>query len=81
MNGMFRNSRGLGDLAKHSHIADCCRDYNLDFVAISETGKRNYSQSLLNRLSGGIDFEWFSRPPHGRSGACLWAFDQTPWMC
>jgi hypothetical protein len=71
MNGMFRNSRGLRDLAKHSHIADCCKDFNLDFVAISETGKRDYSQSLLNRLSGGIDFEWFSRPPRGRSGGLL----------
>jgi hypothetical protein len=57
MNGTFRNSRGLGDLAKHFHIADCCKDYNLDFVAISETGKQNYSQSLLNRLSGGLDFQ------------------------
>jgi hypothetical protein len=36
--------------------ADCCKDYNLDFLALSETGRRNYSQSLLNRLSGGIDF-------------------------
>jgi hypothetical protein len=45
MNGMFRNSRGLGDLAKHSHIAYCCKDYNLDFVAISEMGKHDYSQS------------------------------------
>jgi hypothetical protein len=71
MNGMFRNSRGLRDLAKHSHIADCCKDYNLDFVAISETGKRDYSRSLLNRLSGGLDFEWYSRPPRGRSGGML----------
>jgi hypothetical protein len=71
MNGMFRNSRGLGDLAKHSHINDCCKDYNFDFVAISETGKRDYSQSLLNRLSGGLDFQWFSRPPRGRSGGLL----------
>jgi hypothetical protein len=39
MNRMYRNSRGLGDLAKHSHIADCCKDYNLDFVAISDMGK------------------------------------------
>jgi hypothetical protein len=39
MNGMFNNSRGLGDLAKHSHITNFCREYNLDFVAISETGK------------------------------------------
>jgi hypothetical protein len=71
MNGMFRNSRGLGDLAKHSYCADCCKDYNLDFLALSETGRRNYSQSLLNRLSGGIDFQWFSRPPRGRSGGML----------
>jgi hypothetical protein len=43
----------------------------LDFVAISETGKRDYSQSLLNQLSGGIDFKWFARPPRGRSGGLL----------
>jgi hypothetical protein len=71
MNGMFSNSRGLGDLAKHVHIADCCRDHNLDFVALSETGRRDYSPSLHNRLSGGIDFEWVSRPPRGRSGGIL----------
>jgi hypothetical protein len=59
MNGMFRNSRDLRELAKHSHIDDCCKDYNLDFISISETGKRDYSQNFLNRLSGGIDFEWF----------------------
>jgi hypothetical protein len=39
MNGMFSNSRGLGDLAKHVYIADCCQDHSLDFVAISDTGK------------------------------------------
>lgn len=71
MNGMFRNSRGLRDLAKYSHIDDCCKDYNLDFIAISEMGKRDYSQSLLTRLSWGLDFEWFSRPPRGRSGGLL----------
>jgi hypothetical protein len=68
---MFRNSRVLCDLAKHSHIDDCCKDYNLDFIAIPETGKRDYSQSFLNRLSGGIDFEWFYSPPRGRSGGFL----------
>jgi hypothetical protein len=31
MDGMFKNSKGLGDLAKNSHIDDCCKDYNLDF--------------------------------------------------
>jgi hypothetical protein len=71
MNDMFKNSRDLGDLSKHSHITDCCKDYNLDSVAISETGKRDYSQSLLNRLSGGLDFLWFSYSPRGTSGGML----------
>jgi hypothetical protein len=71
MNGMFANSRGLDDLAKHLHFADCIRDHSLDFLAISETGRRDFSQSLLNRISGGIDFTWLSCPPRGRSGGIL----------
>ena len=68
MNGMFENRRGLKDLlAKHLHI-DSIREQVLDFVAISEMGKRNYSTSFLNRLSGGEDFAWVSRTPRGRSG-------------
>jgi hypothetical protein len=71
MNGMFNNSRGLGDLAKHLHIAHCIIDHKLDFVAISETGRRDFSQTLLDRLSGGVEFEWTSRLPRGRSGGIL----------
>ena len=69
MNGMFANNRGLGDLDKHLHFAGCIRDHNLDFLAISATGRREFSQSLLNRLLSGLESEWYSRPPHGRSGA------------
>ena len=71
MNGMFMNSRGLGDLAKHLHIAQCIRDHNLDFVAISETGRRDFPATVLNRISGGFDFQWYCRPPRGRSGGIL----------
>ena len=71
MNGMFSNSRGLRDLSKHLHFADCVREHKLDFLAISETGRRDFSASLLNRLSGGIDFNWISWPPRGRSGGIL----------
>jgi hypothetical protein len=42
MNGMFKNSRGLGDLAKHLHIAHCINNHNLDFVAISENGRMDF---------------------------------------
>jgi hypothetical protein len=71
MNGMFKNSRGLKDLAKHLYIAESIKEHVLDFVAISETGKRNYSTSFLNRLSDGEDFVWVSRPPRGYSGGLL----------
>jgi hypothetical protein len=63
MNGMLSNSRGLGDLAKHLFFAICIRDHNLDFHAISEMGRRDFPQSFLNRLSGGVDFAWHFRPP------------------
>jgi hypothetical protein len=39
MNGKFSNSRGLGDLAKNLFFADSIREHNLDFLAISETGR------------------------------------------
>ena len=68
---MFLNSRGLRDLAKYTHIVDSIRDHHLDFVGISETGKRDFSVSQVNRLSGGVDFTWISRPPCGISGCLL----------
>jgi hypothetical protein len=71
MNGMFNNSRGLRDLTKHLYIAHCINDRNLDFVAISETGRRDFSQTLLDHLSGGVEFEWTSQPPRGRSSGIL----------
>jgi hypothetical protein len=68
---MLSNSRGLDDLAKHMFFADCVRDHNLDFLAISEMGRRDFTKSFLNRLSGGVDFAWHSRPPPGHSGGIL----------
>jgi hypothetical protein len=71
MNGMFKNTRRLSDLAKHLHISNSIQDHSLDFIAISETGKRHYSTNFINRLFGGEDFAWVSRPPRGRSGGLL----------
>jgi hypothetical protein len=64
MNVMFQNNRGLRDLAKHLHIAECIREHCLDFVAVSQTDKRNYSTNFLNRLSGGEEFWRPSIPLH-----------------
>jgi hypothetical protein len=71
MNGIFSNSRGLGDLAKHLFFADSIREHNLYFLAISETGRREFTQSFLDHLSGGANFVWHSRPPRGQSGGIL----------
>ena len=71
MNGMFMNSRGLADLAKHLHIAQCIRDHNLDFVAISETGRQDFLVSVINRISGRLDIHWYCYPPWGWSGGIL----------
>ena len=71
MNGIFMNSRGLGDLAKHLNIAQYVRDHNLDFLAICKTGRRDFPLSVLDRISGGMDFTWHSIPPRSRSGGIL----------
>ena len=56
MKGVFWNSRGLGDPAKHRFIAELVREQHLDFVAILETVKKDFSNSHLKHLSGGMDF-------------------------
>jgi hypothetical protein len=59
---MFKNSIGLKYLDKHLHIAESIKEHVLDFIAISEMGKRNYSKKFLNRLSGGKTL--FGYPAH-----------------
>jgi len=53
MKGIFWNSRGLSDLAKTKFLADTAREQNLDFIALLETGKKDFSQTSLNGLCGG----------------------------
>jgi hypothetical protein len=72
MNGMFSNIIGLGDLAKPGIFANSIPDQNLDFLAILETGRHDFTVSFLNHLSGGINFVWHSHPPRGRSGGILY---------
>jgi hypothetical protein len=70
---MLTNTRGLSDLAKHLHISYCPRDHNLDCVAISKTCRRDFSQSLLNRLSGGIDLSGYLDLPEVDHGDSNWS--------
>jgi hypothetical protein len=63
MKGIFWNSRGLGDLAKHNFLSNLSKEQHLNFIAIMETGRRDFSDSTLRHLCGGVDFLWHSMPP------------------
>jgi hypothetical protein len=56
MKGLYWNSRGLLDLAKHRSIVDAIKERNLDFVNIMESRKQDMQRANLSRLSRGVDF-------------------------
>lgn len=57
MKGMFWNSRGLRDLAKIRFLAETTLHHSLDFIALMETGRDNFTSQFLNSLSGGVEFD------------------------
>jgi hypothetical protein len=71
MKGIFWNSRGLADLAKRRFLAETTIEQKLDFIALLETRRDNFTSQFLGTLSGGIDFDWHVLPPRGRSGGIL----------
>jgi hypothetical protein len=71
MKGIFWNSRGLADLAKRRFLSDTSIEQKLDFMALLETGRDNFTPQFLNTISGGVDFDWYCLPPRGRSGGIL----------
>jgi hypothetical protein len=71
MRGCIWNGDGFKDTAKHLFVKETIREHKLDFFAISETGRDNFSAPFLNNLAGGLDYQWFCVPPIGRSGGFL----------
>ena len=75
MRGIFWNSRGLRDLAKRNFLHDLSLEKNLDFIALLETYRRDFSDELLNSFCGNREFTWQWNPPNGRSGGILVGFN------
>jgi exonuclease III len=71
LKGLTWNSEGFGDTAKHLFVRESIRDYKLDFIALLETGRSNFSIPFLNQMAAGHSFSWFCLPPQGRSGGIL----------
>ena len=64
----FWNSRGLRDLAKTKFLSNTSREQELDYIALLETSKKDFSQAKLDRYCGGTKFVWHWTEPFGRPG-------------
>jgi hypothetical protein len=65
---LFWNSDGFGDVGKHLFVKEQLREEKLDFMALLEMGRSNFSIHFLKKMENGLEFYWFCLPPHGRSG-------------
>jgi predicted SprT family Zn-dependent metalloprotease len=50
MKGVFWNSRGLTDLAKHRFLAKIVKEEQINFIALSETGRESFPDHVLKNL-------------------------------
>jgi hypothetical protein len=75
MKGIFWNNNRFKDPKKHKFISDLTKENNLNFIAISETGRSDFSPRFLKNLCPGRDYLWYSKAPRGRSGDILLGVD------
>jgi hypothetical protein len=75
MRGIFWNSNEFKDPKKHKFISDLTTENSLNFIAISETGRSDFSSRFLKNLCVGRDYLWHSKAPRGRSGSMLLGVD------
>jgi hypothetical protein len=68
---MTWNSDGFRDPGKHLLVTEAIREHRLDFIALLEIGRSNFTLSFLSSLAAGREFAWFCLPPHGRSRGIL----------
>jgi len=71
MKGIFWNCNGFADSKKYRFLSDLTREKDLDFIALSETGRATFPQSTLNNICAGRDFLWHCKAPRGRSGGMI----------
>ena len=53
MKGVFWNSRGFKDLAKHIFLADLVKEEQINFIALFETGRDDFPDHILKNLCAG----------------------------
>lgn len=75
MKGIFLEYDGFKNPKKHRFISDLTKEHDLCFIAISETGRKNFTSPFLKNLCAGRDFLWHCKEPRGRSGGILLGID------
>ena len=58
-------------MAKRRFLVETLIEQKLDFIALLETGRYNFTSQFLGTLYGRIDFDWQYLPPRGRSSGIL----------
>jgi len=58
-------------LAERRFLDDASREHKLDFIALLETGRYNFTSQFLQTISSGLEYDWHCLPPRGRSGGIL----------
>ena len=71
MKEFFWNCKGFADTKKYRFLSDLTKEKDLDFIALSETGRANFLQSTLNNICAGRDFLWHCMAPRGRSSGMI----------
>lgn len=56
MKGIFWNCNGFRDPKKHRFVADMTKDFDLNFIALSETVKKEFSVTFLKKIMCGEGF-------------------------
>jgi len=64
-------------MKKFRFLSDTTLEKSLDFIALSEVGRRDYSQSFLKNLCVGKDFLGHCKSPSGRSSGILMGINLT----
>ena len=75
MKGVFWNSRGLTDFAKHRYLSEMVKEEQINLIALLKIGRDDFSDATLKNFCGGRDFIWHSMAPHDRSGGILLGAD------
>jgi exonuclease III len=69
--GLFWNSNGLRDPAKLRFLFETTQQKHLDFIAILESKRKEFTNQELSHLYAGKNFSWSWTLPRGCSGGIL----------